>query len=99
MSRIVVFVLSLSLMGCASLAQIEQENAQRFSSMTLASVNNCTSTKGDEMTEVVTFSSYNCYQAEHGLLRIVWGDYFVRGFKNKKYGTTSYQAYAILYSR
>ena len=94
MSRMAVFVLSLSLVGCVTPAQLAEENERRFSSMTLESVNNCTSISGDELTDVVTFSSYYCYQAGQDFLRNVWNDYFIRGYKDKKTGNTSYQVYA-----
>ena len=89
--------LSYVLISCATPSQVAQESEQRFDSMTLESVKECISTKSDEMSEIVTFSSYNCYQYESGILRMVWTDYFIRGYKDKKSGVTSYQVYAILY--
>lgn len=99
MSRMVVFVLSLSLVGCVTPAQLAEENERRFSSMTLESVNNCTSISGDEMTELTTFSSYNCYKDLDYYNQNVWGEYIIRAHKNKKYGTTSYEVYAMLFGK
>jgi hypothetical protein len=96
MNKSIAFVLSIFLVSCATPGQLAKENNERFSSMTLESINACTTIRGDEMTEVLTFSSYNCFRAGQDFLRNTWFDIFVRGYKSKISGNTQYEVYVYM---
>lgn len=96
MNKATPIFLSLLLVACVSNEKVLEQNAQKLSLMTLDSVNTCTSVEGDEMTDLVTFSSYDCYHEVRGSFQSRRNDYFVRAVIAKDTGYTYYVVYAML---
>ena len=87
------------LISCATPGQVAQESQDKFDSMTLESVKNCTQITDDKMSNTVKFNSQDCYTYVGGILRIRSStDYFVRAFKDKTSGSVIYQVYTQLTS-
>ncbi len=95
--RFLIVVLLFSLIsGCANHQQKAQDEGIRYLNISKEEHKALISVKDDPLETVAILSTQAGFQQRHGLANVVWNDFFLRGFIDKKTGAKSVQVYAAL---
>lgn len=96
MRTLFVLISVVWLAGCINHQQKVINERDRYLSMTVDEYRSLVTIKDDALESFVTFSTKKGFKQEHGLANVIWNDFFLRGFLDKKTGTQSIQVYAAL---
>lgn len=85
MNRLIIAALAVLIGGCASPAQVQQENDERYAAQTIDHIKDCAQVSGvnDRLEKTIEINTAPCYASLNGILRIKWDDQLIRAYVSK----------------
>ena len=96
MKILVIFIAVANLVGCVNHQQKLQDEGVRYLAMSKDEHKGIISIKDDALEPVVVLDTQSGFKQQHGLANIIWNDFFLRGYIDKKTGNKQVQVYAAL---
>jgi len=91
-----ILAVLIFLMGCVNHQQKVQDEGLRYLAISKDEYKGLISIKDDALEPVVVLSTEKGFKQQHGLANIIWNDFFLRGYIDKKTGNRKVQVYAAL---